>query len=437
MKLKILLCMQLAWLMTVWPINAAFAQMPCITEHYSTEDGLSHDVITSIYKDRQGYMWFGTWDGLNRFDGSKFAVFKSSAGDSSQINNNRIDQITEDRYDHLWIKAYDAQVYRFDKTTGRFLSLAILLKLKEKINVDKILSVDEDCMWLSTLKSGIIGVSGINSSGLSCRQYKQGAAENYRLPSNNIRFFYQDKEGRKWIGTSNGLVCLQKQQKSNRYVVANPGIHAKEDFISVAESRSQLFYGTKSGTLYVFNKQKKQFRVQQVSNAGINGVLIDHSETNAYLTTGSGELITITIKTGSITRSVYPAGGALYSLYEDHLGVLWIEPGVKGVIQYTPPTQKFKTFSQKNDAKSTKYDNHFKVMEDHNGVVWCVLRDGGFGYYDNKTDEFKYFYNEPGTKDRRFSNLITIAFYDPAGVFWFHTDEHGLEKIILQPNILI
>ncbi|SDP12491.1 Two component regulator propeller [Mucilaginibacter sp. OK268] len=431
MKLRCFLCMFLLWLLT----GSAFGQMHCITEHYSTEDGLSHDVITSIFKDKQGYMWFGTWDGLNRFDGRKFTVFKSLAGDSSQINNNRIDQITEDNYDHLWIKAYDSQIYRFDKKTGRFLSLAVILNLKEKIIFDKILSLDQDALWVSTINNGIFCVSGINTAGISYRSYGQSATTAPEQPSKKYKFFYGDSEGKKWIGTEHGLLCLEKRQKNGSYEIADLDKHAEEAFTCVAESKSQLFFGTRSGTLYLYDKQEKQFSKQRISTADINAILVNRSHKKAYLTTGNGELLSFTIGIGLLSRTVYQAGESLHTIFEDNSGALWIEPRIKGVIRFDLLTQKFTTFVQKNDAKKNNFANHFKVIEDKNGVVWCVLRDGGFGYYDNVSKQFNYFYNEPGSNNRRFSNLVTTVYYDPAGIFWLHTDEHGIEKIIFPPSV--
>lgn len=98
----------------------ADAQLKCKIEHYSTEDGLSHNRIMCMLKDREGFMWFGTWDGLNRFDGHNFVVYKSKPGDTSSLRNNRIENIIEDKAGFLWVQAYDNRVYRFDKKTDNF-----------------------------------------------------------------------------------------------------------------------------------------------------------------------------------------------------------------------------------------------------------------------------------------------------------------------------
>src|SRR5690606_34253893 len=143
MKLKFAFDIKSLYIMFLLLIGEAFAQAPVKIEHYSTEDGLAHDIITCTIKDREGYMWFGTWNGLNRFDGHSFTAFTSTPGDRSQITNGRIDQIFEDKANHLWIKSYDGQIYRFDKGNEEFRPLSAILSLKKRIVFDRILSTDD------------------------------------------------------------------------------------------------------------------------------------------------------------------------------------------------------------------------------------------------------------------------------------------------------
>src|ERR1700712_227629 len=101
----------------------ACAQLKCNLKHYSTEDGLSHDRVLCMTKDSEGFMWFGTWDGINRFDGHNFIAYKGRPGDSSNLKNNKIRTIIEDKLGYLWVKTYDNEVYRFDKRTEKFLGI--------------------------------------------------------------------------------------------------------------------------------------------------------------------------------------------------------------------------------------------------------------------------------------------------------------------------
>src|SRR3712207_2733165 len=74
-----------------------FAQIKSTITRYSTEDGLSHDGVLCILKDKEGFMWFGTWDGINKFDGQRFTSYKSFPGDSSILKNNKIRTLIEDK----------------------------------------------------------------------------------------------------------------------------------------------------------------------------------------------------------------------------------------------------------------------------------------------------------------------------------------------------
>ena len=89
-------------------------------KHWNSADGLSSNSVRAISQDQQGYLWIGTLYGLNRFDGHHFRSFKSFPGDLSRLKNDRIDQIVEDFGTNLWIKAYDNQIYRFDKVKEQF-----------------------------------------------------------------------------------------------------------------------------------------------------------------------------------------------------------------------------------------------------------------------------------------------------------------------------
>jgi ligand-binding sensor domain-containing protein len=129
------------------------AQLVLNTYHYSTQDGLADNRITVITKDRDGFMWFGSWAGISRFDGYQFKTFKSYPGDKSPLKSNRIDEIVEDgKGQFLWLGAYDKHIYRFDKRSGVFVSLAQLLNDSAvgKITFLKILAVSGADIWFKT-----------------------------------------------------------------------------------------------------------------------------------------------------------------------------------------------------------------------------------------------------------------------------------------------
>lgn len=405
-------------------------QPPVKIEHYSTEQGLSHDIISSMYKDTQGYLWLGTFNGINRFDGSHITSFNSGKGN---INNKRIDQIVEDQYNHLWIKSYDGQIYRFDKGTDRFTPLSQIIKLKGKVYIERILASVNGMLWLKTLVNGIIVVPDLKSETAGYYTFSKENKANRYLPSDTVNFFFEAGQNF-YVGTPKGVVSLLKISPG-RYSSNTLSFETitQKNFSAVAEKSGNLFFGTTTGELIIYNRQYRSFRSVKLSNGKVNRLVSGMHSQEVFVTTSLGELIIYNIDNGSSQSSQYPAGG-LFAIFEDRRGDLWLEPQKVGVVRFERKSRYFQTFKQKNDATTVAPLNHFRVFEDRHGTVWAVLRDGGFGYYDNTNGKFQYFYNEPGSIERRFSNLVTTAFYDPSGVMFLHTDQRGLEKVIFNPN---
>ena len=92
--------------------SALIGQEHVVFQHFSVENGLSQNTVMAIMQDSKGFMWFGTWDGLNKFDGYEFTVYKSHPGDHSNIANNRIDYIHEDKFGYIWFQTYDHYVVK-------------------------------------------------------------------------------------------------------------------------------------------------------------------------------------------------------------------------------------------------------------------------------------------------------------------------------------
>ena len=411
--------------------GAVMAQPPVKIEHYSTEQGLSHDIISSMFKDSQGYMWLGTFNGINKFDGTHITSFNSDAG---TINNQRIDQIVEDGYNHLWVKSYDGQIYRFDKGTEKFTPLTTLLKLKKKVYIDRILSAADGMLWLRTLGNGVILMPDVRRDQSAHFTFSTLNREKQHLPSDTITFFFQAEKSNFYLGTPKGLVRIIKS--ANGQFVARRlaiGQYSDDHFSTVTRIGKKMYFGTTQGDLIRYDEPTAAFQAIAVSKGKVNASRAAKNGHSLYLTTSMGELLIFNLATSTFSSEKYNSG-SLFSIFEDKGGDLWLEPAKKGVVRFDLKQKTFTTFFQRNDASTIAPRNHFRVFEDRNGTVWAVLRDGGFGYYDPAARKLRYFYNEPGSMQRRFSNLVTTALYDSSGVMLLHTDQRGLDKVIFNPN---
>ncbi len=416
-----------------------YEQPRCKINHYSTEEGLSNDRITCMLKDSDGFMWFGTWDGLNRFDGHNFVTYKSYPGDLSKLKNDRIDEIQEDKTFYLWLKDYDKQVYRFDKRTEQFLPLSDIIKdaSKQKLSFERIISNDKGTVWLLTRNQGIFFIPNTNLPDGRYIRYGENLENASHLPSNVINFFYQDKIGQVWIGTPKGLVRLTRD-KTGGYTNSGMAIDCARDntlnYTAVAEDAQNLYFSTTGGFFVVYDKTTKTSRHRQLPVEQLNNLCVSKKSGDIYCSTGSGQVLRIGIADLSVTATGFKAGEPVYAIHEDQTGCLWVEPSKEGIIRFDPSNGSLNKYVQQKDALYFYRNEHAKVYEDRKGIVWVVMKSSGFGYYNNATHSFEYFYNGPDRESHRFSNMVNCIYYDKSGILWLSTDMPGLEKINFPDN---
>ena len=115
--MKTIFCYIFLSLLTFLPVRA---QLNCTFTHYSQENGLSENTVMAMVQDHDGMLWFATWDGINRFDGYDFQVYKARKSNEVEWASNRIDYLYVDAKGNIWCIAYDGHVFRFDKRRTAF-----------------------------------------------------------------------------------------------------------------------------------------------------------------------------------------------------------------------------------------------------------------------------------------------------------------------------
>ena len=416
--------------------NQSMGQIKCAITHYSTEDGLSDNKIRCILKGRDGYMWFGSWTGINRFDGHNFVVYKSFPGDRSILRSNRIDEMTEDEAGFLWIRAYDNQIYRFDKNTGTFFAISdILPKHYDRISFNHILLSDSGSLWLTTKDQGVYFINRSGSAKPSATYYGIHAKNICQLPSDVVRFVRHDHEKGVWIGTDKGLVHFVKNRFGNYDKHQLPSAFSSDDFTASREVSGRLWFGTANGHLLSIGINGSNYQKWEVSAGRINSILGSKHQPVIYITTALGELVSFNISQHFWKTKTNPAHEQLLSMFEDSKGKLWICPGKRGIVLYDPANQTLVPLVQPAQRDDNLRLGEFKVFEDKKGRIWVGLKNGGFGYYDPEKKEIAYFYNAPNVdKDHRFSNLSSVIYYDRDGILWLCTADGGIEKVVFQDN---
>ncbi|UKT65201.1 hybrid sensor histidine kinase/response regulator transcription factor [Pedobacter mucosus] len=417
----------------------AKAQLNANITHYSTADGLSHAGVLCMLKDRDGFMWFGTTDGINRFDGHNFVVYKSRPGDTSKLKSNKIRNIIEDKQGYLWVETYDSEIYKFDKKTEQFTPISegkFKHLFQEQMVIGKIIADDINGVWLLSEEHGIFKVTNTSSQEPLVYHYSKNESPNFKLKGNVVNVFQIDNSGDIWLGTNSGLNCLRKN-KSGIYQVVQfnksvDNLLSSAGFTCATIHDKQLYLGTDNGRLLIYNIQRKTFTADNTSSRSRLNALCYTKTGNLYISTATNGLLSYNLKTLKVVKLDANSTANYLSLYEDDLGQIWIEPEKSGVIKYNPKTKTFKPFLQKKDYASSS--RSYEVFTDVNGVLWARMKDGGFGYYDQKTDQIQYFYNEPGAENQKFSNIISSLFSDKTGVLWVCARDGGINKIVFLRN---
>lgn len=409
------------------------AQLNSNITRYSTQDGLSHDGVLCITRDREGFIWFGTFDGINRFDGHNFVVYKSRPGDNSNLSSNKIRSIVEDKAAFLWITTYDNKIYRFNKRTEQFLPVSdgVYKHLFKDLMIDKVIPDAKDGVWLLTESQGVLHARNITSDILEINYYAKHRPAASKLPGNAVSFLHREGD-RVWMGTEGGLSCLQLKGE-NSYLSVQfkkevTALLSRYSFTCFARSKELLFFGTADGNLLSYHLKKQEFKVTELCK-GIRLNAICNSATGVlYISTSGKGLITLNPFTFKSSYSGLKANDTYFSLYEDKIGLIWIEPEEIGVIKYNPHTGQYKHFTQKRDVISSSRD--YQVITDENGMLWASMKGGGFGYYNPISDDIDYFHDRPGSKDQKFSNIITSLLIDKSGVLWLSAKDGGINRVV-------
>jgi signal transduction histidine kinase/ligand-binding sensor domain-containing protein/CheY-like chemotaxis protein/AraC-like DNA-binding protein len=412
---------------------AGFAQLPCIFNHYSTENGLSHSGVLCMLQDSRRLMWFGTLDGLNCFDGYTFKTFKSKPGDSSYLSNSRIDEMIEDRYGNIWVKTYDEKIHRFSRNAESFQTFPQNFSGIYNLHIKKYFETRSGDMWLISSRQGCFRIVNRNEPFPLTEYYSKNAQGKTHLPSNDVSVVFEDSERNIWIGTVNGLVCVEtKIEQKISAELKRLGIGKINDAI---EAYGKVWFVSDAGTFYAFDLRKQKFQKFSLPVlSDITSVKVYGSSQLLLATRGSGLAIwnvsTQTVELVDKTRYADMLDNTVHHVYVDKSGLVWMETESPGVAKFDPLQKTLKRFRQKIDPISPYvYLGHFfNVYEDVNGLLWVALRGGGFGYYNRATDKLEYFFNEPGSSSQKFSNLITCSLSDRHGNLWLSSYSRGIEK---------
>ena len=403
--------------------------------HLSGEQGLSNSTIEAIFQDSRGFIWIGTRDGLNRYDGHEMIVYRYDPLDSNSLSDSYIRYICEDRSHQLWVGTING-LNRLDPVTNHF------FRYKHRDGDDNSLSHNGITALLED-RSGHLWVATAGA-GLNLFDQSNGHFLRFREGPDHIFCMYEDHTGSIWIGSQTGLYCYHPSTRTFTHIV-NPAITnpSGNTILAIQEDRQgNLWIGTEDDGLFLFDPLQKTFTrfahsdtaPTSLGNNMIKCMLTDHQ---GRLWAGSinGGLNLFNAPAGSFFHYAYEPGNAsslsqrtISALFEDRQGNLWIGTHRGGINIYSPGTEKFNLFRQEPSPNSLSYNDVKTFCEDNsgNGNIWIGTDGGGLDLFNRDRHTFRHYGYDPFNDRSLSSSAVLDVMQDREGSLWVSTWGGGL-----------
>ncbi|TXG39269.1 hybrid sensor histidine kinase/response regulator transcription factor [Seonamhaeicola maritimus] len=373
----------------------SFSQNSIYFNHISTDDGLSQNDINSIYQDKEGFMWFATHDGLNKYDGYNFTIYNPDRGNPNSINSNLIFTITGDEKGNLWVGTTGSGLNYFDKSLDKFFHFTHDEKNPQSISNNHVSTVyrdKKDRLWVGT------------PSGISILDLKTSLDSKsfHNINLSEVSRIYEDSKGNIWAGSNEGLHKVLTDHDGNYKVRKINNEINLPDHVSVRglteDNFGRLIIGTTWG-LYILDLNHPETKVKYITGSSYNCLLAEGY--NIWAGTNNGLHLFENLHQGQLpklkSRFTYnprnPYGiskDIVKSIYKDKTGIIWVGTNGGGINKIDPDRKQFQHIKKTLDPESLSYDKIRAMFEDSNGTLWVGTEGGGLNMLTKNKDNNLY-----------------------------------------------
>ncbi|MFQ5605995.1 MAG: two-component regulator propeller domain-containing protein, partial [bacterium] len=416
-------------------------------EQLTIEHGLPSNSVNAIQQDSQGFLWFGTLDGLARYDGTGFKVFTHDPSDSTTISHNRILTIMEDASHTLWIGTRDG-LNRFDRHTEKFIRYLPDREDATKMNYPVVYTIFEDHsgkLWIGNFsRDG--GLFRFDRQTETFTGYFHDPNDPNSLSHNSIRWILQDDAGRLWICIQSfGLTRFDPQTEMfTRYA------HDPEDPHSIGDDRvwhgikdkaGNLWFATFGGGMCRYDPEIDGFIRYQHDPRNHNSLYSNYIHTlfldsqgmiwisNAVLSRFDPVTETFTHFRFSNKQRNWRSFYVPFAIVEDNAHNLWVGTRGSGAFKIDLKPKRFSHYKHDpENSNSLSANNVSLIYEDQNGILWVATRENGLDRFDPKTETFAHFKHDPNVSSSLSNNMVTAIHMDRSGTLWVGT-QVGLNRL--------
>lgn len=408
--------------------------------NFSSNSGLSSNDINSIAKDRFGYMWFATEDGLNRFDGINFRVYVHNSLDTNSIGSDQLQTVCVDPQGNLWVGT-NRTLSLYDRKRDCFHNYNIT----NGTAIRSICSDNAGHLWIGSY-AGLIFFDPVTGH---TKYYTADSTLPGHLLSNTVTVVYKDRRQRLWVGSNTGLYLYQPATDNFRRFAASPENPAGIDdnvIKAIVEDRDgHLWFGTLSGGLNMLGADGNHFYhfkydkadIHSLSSNTIYSLALDDS---GGLWVGTEEGLNIfnphTGKAQRITgndRNRYSLRGRVVrSLYIDRKGIYWVGTFQGGVNKYDKNLGFFNLVQYNRfDPRGLSSPKITSFVQGKNDDVYIGTDGGGLNLFHRKTGLCDHIHITGVNKN---NELAILALERLGDNIWIGTFQHGVYVLNIRTN---
>lgn len=406
-------------------------------EYLSSKDGLSQNTVFNMLCDRKGFLWIGTMNGLNRFDGKHFKIFKSQGNTDELLTNNRISHLWQDEKGYIWMRSYDGFFHCFNQEKERFITLPNYNEQKQNSIATSFEQYRSDIVFVGTSGVGLFMLKYLDAiQDYQSQQLWTGASHTFSQ-QNNVEKIYTDQQKNLWILAEKGLYQLTESQIESlnfNFAIHHPNISFTN---AVAETEDHVWFGTRNNGVLIYQKQEKQFRflaterytalaenaITHLVNTGQKQILAGVKNHSAFLIAQDlSEVIPVSFHHNNLEQ-----------VYLDGFKQAWLTGSNLGVTRLNLKTLETQYYSLTPNALQsvTDHERHF-FFEDAQHNLWIGLHGSGLAAYNRDANQFEFYRNRTSDQASIPSNIVHCIAEDQSGQLWLGTGQYngGLVKVV-------
>ncbi len=430
--------------------NNAEASQNFAFEQLTIAHGLPHNTVRCILQDSQGFLWFGTLDGLARYDGYHFKVYRHNLADSTTISSNNIKVIFEDRSQNLWIGTYYG-LNKFNRSTETFTRYTQGPEESLGSSAHEVWVIHEDRagnLWVGYWAGDYLPWGGLYKLDRHTGKFTPYRYDPYNpnsMSHNAIRCIVEDDNGVLWVGTeTEGLNRFDPKTETfirYRHDPKNPrSLGDNRVWNGLKDRKGNLWFATMGGGLNKYDPGSDSFmRYTPDPNNAAGSYLFDvckiYQDTKGMIWFSNGVLSRFDPTTASFAhfrfsrnQNDWLSNYHPFAIQEDNAGNLWVGTRGSGVFKIGLKPQRFTHYRHTPENPNSLSDDDVRlIFEDSKDLIWIATRDQGLSRLDPQTGQFVNFKHDPHDARSLRSDVVYVICEDRSKNVWFGTQK-GLNR---------